>query len=75
MVSKTAKELVPQLRELADVVLVVTMVDLKRDLKTVVKKQKPLTGENEAYQVNDRSACMTHLFTGHQHRLIATKIK
>ncbi|WP_034549776.1 bifunctional metallophosphatase/5'-nucleotidase [Carnobacterium funditum] len=70
---ETAKELVPQLRELADVVVVSYHGGFERDLKTG-EITEPLTGENEAYQLMTEVPGIDALITGHQHRLIATKI-
>ncbi|MEG0268390.1 MAG: bifunctional metallophosphatase/5'-nucleotidase [Carnobacterium sp.] len=70
---ETAKELVPHLRELADVVIISYHGGFEKDLKTG-EITEPLTGENEAYQLMTEVPGMDALITGHQHRLIATKI-
>ncbi|MGB3159767.1 MAG: bifunctional UDP-sugar hydrolase/5'-nucleotidase [Carnobacterium sp.] len=70
---ETAKELVPHLRELADVVVISYHGGFERDLKTG-EIAEPLTGENEAYQLMTEVPGVDALITGHQHRLIATKI-
>ena len=70
---ETAKEWMPYLRELADVVIVSYHGGFGHDLKTG-ERVEPLTGENEAYQLMTEVPGMDALITGHQHRLIATKI-
>ncbi|WP_414838570.1 bifunctional metallophosphatase/5'-nucleotidase [Carnobacterium sp. TMP28] len=70
---ETAKEWVPQLRELADVVVVSYHGGFEKDISTG-EVTEPLTGENEGYQLATEVPGIDVLITGHQHRLIATKI-
>lgn len=66
----TAKKYLPQLRELADVVIVSYHGGFERDLVTG-EPTELLTGENEGYQLLTEVAGIDALVTGHQHREIA----
>ena len=70
---ETAKDWVPHLRALADVVVVSYHGGFEKDLETG-EITEPLTGENEAHQLMMDVPGIDALITGHQHRLIATKI-
>lgn len=70
---ETAKEYVPKLRQLADVVIVSYHGGFEKDLETG-KPTEVLTGENEAYQLVMEVSGIDALITGHQHRIIATQI-
>lgn len=69
----TAKEYVPKLRELADVVVVSYHGGFEKELKTG-EPTEALTGENEGYELVTQVAGIDALITGHQHRVIATKL-
>lgn len=66
-----AKEYVPKLRELADVVIVSYHGGFERDLETG-EPTEALTGENEGYELLKNILGVDVLLTGHQHREIAT---
>ena len=70
---KTAKKYVPLLKQQADLVVVSYHGGFEKDLATG-EATEPLTGENEGYQLLQEVAGIDALFTGHQHRTIATKI-
>ena len=70
---ETAKQYVPKLRELADVVVVAYHGGFERDLKTG-EATELLTGENEGYQLLQEVKGIDALVTGHQHREIAAEI-
>ncbi|MGM0214531.1 bifunctional metallophosphatase/5'-nucleotidase [Enterococcus sp. AZ109] len=70
---ETAKEYIPRLREQADLVVVSYHGGFERDLETG-EPTEALTGENEGYQLLQEVPGIDALFTGHQHRVIATKI-
>lgn len=70
---ETAKILVPQLRELADLVVVSYHGGFEKNIETG-EITEPLTGENEGYRLLTEVPGIDVLITGHQHRLIATKI-
>ncbi|MBM6615988.1 bifunctional metallophosphatase/5'-nucleotidase [Desemzia sp. RIT804] len=65
-----AKEIVPLLREEADIVVVSYHGGFERDLKTG-EPTETLTGENEGYQLVSELPGIDVLLTGHQHRTIA----
>lgn len=69
----TAKEYVPKLRELADIVIVSYHGGFEKDLETGVATEL-LTGENEGYDLLYEVPGIDAFVTGHQHRQIATKI-
>ncbi|MFW7419159.1 bifunctional metallophosphatase/5'-nucleotidase [Vagococcus fluvialis] len=69
---ETAKEFVPKLRELADVVVVSYHGGFEKDLETGVPTEV-LTGENEGYDILHEVPGIDVLLTGHQHRVIAMK--
>ena len=66
-----AKEYVPKLRELADVVIVSYHGGFEKDLETG-EPTEVLTGENEGYELLKIIPGIDVLLTGHQHREIAT---
>lgn len=68
-----AKEIVPLLREAADIVVVSYHGGFERDLKTG-EPTEVLTGENEGYQLLSEVAGIDVLLTGHQHRVIAENV-
>lgn len=70
---ETAKQYVPKLRELADVVVVAYHGGFERDL-TTGEPTELLTGENEGWQLLHEVAGIDALVTGHQHREIAAVI-
>ncbi|SES72396.1 2',3'-cyclic-nucleotide 2'-phosphodiesterase / 3'-nucleotidase [Enterococcus malodoratus] len=70
---KTAKKYVPLLKQQADLVVVGYHGGFEKDLATG-EATEALTGENEGYQLLQEVAGIDALFTGHQHRTIATKI-
>lgn len=70
---ETAKAYVPKLREVADIVVVSYHGGFEKDL-TTGEPTELLTGENEGYQLLHEVSGIDALFTGHQHREIATKI-
>ena len=72
-VVEIAKRYVPQLREMADVVIVAYHGGFERDLVTG-EPTEDLTGENEGYQLLQEVSGIDALLTGHQHRIIATHI-
>ena len=69
-----AKELVPQLKKIADVVIVCYHGGFERNLKTGKVIESLSNGENEAYQLLSEVKGIDALITGHQHRKIATKV-
>lgn len=69
----TAKKLIPELRELADLVIVSYHGGFERSLEDGQATEQ-LTGENEGYQLLHEVTGIDALFTGHQHREIATVI-
>lgn len=70
---ETAKEYVPKLRQLADIVIVSYHGGFEKDLVTG-EATEVLTGENEGYDLVTEIAGIDALITGHQHRVIATKV-
>lgn len=70
---ETAKEYVPKLRELADIVVVSYHGGFERDL-TTGEPTEALTGENEGYALLHEVEGIDALVTGHQHREIAAKV-
>ncbi|MDT2814713.1 bifunctional metallophosphatase/5'-nucleotidase [Vagococcus carniphilus] len=66
----TAKEFVPKLRQLADVVIVSYHGGFEKDLETG-EPIEVLTGENEGYDLLHQVTGIDVLLTGHQHRYIA----
>ena len=70
---EAAKQYVPKLRELADVVVVAYHGGFEKDLETG-EPTEALTGENEGFQLLQEVAGMDALITGHQHRVIAAKV-
>lgn len=68
-----AKHYVPQLRKLADVVIVAYHGGFERDLNDG-EPTEALTGENEGYALLKEVPGIDALVTGHQHREIATKL-
>lgn len=70
---ETAKDYLPKLRNLADVVIVSYHGGFEKDLETG-QPTEILTGENEGYQLLMEVPGIDALITGHQHRIIATKI-
>ncbi|MBL1225903.1 bifunctional metallophosphatase/5'-nucleotidase [Enterococcus sp. BWR-S5] len=69
----TAKRLIPELRKLADIVVVSYHGGFEKSLEDG-KATEQLTGENEGYQLLHEVAGIDALFTGHQHREIAAVI-
>ncbi|KZE37991.1 bifunctional metallophosphatase/5'-nucleotidase [Bhargavaea cecembensis] len=67
----SAKEYVPMLREIADVVVVSYHGGLECDLETG-EPTEMLTGENEGYALLTEVQGIDALLTGHQHKRIAT---
>lgn len=67
---ETAKEFVPKLRELADIVIVSYHGGFEKDLATG-EPTETLTGENEGYDLLYQVHGVDVLLTGHQHRYIA----
>ncbi|WP_270520851.1 bifunctional metallophosphatase/5'-nucleotidase [Enterococcus asini] len=67
---ETAKQYVPKLRELADVVIVAYHGGFERDLETG-EATELITGENEGYELLHSVSGIDALITGHQHREIA----
>lgn len=70
---ETAKKYVPELRQQADVVIVTYHGGFERDLETG-EPTELLTGENEGYALATEVPGIDALVTGHQHRVIATKV-
>ncbi len=70
---ETAKQYVPMLKELADVVVVSYHGGFERDLETG-EPTEALTGENEGYELLKEVQGIDALVTGHQHREIAAKL-
>lgn len=68
-----AKRYVPKLRQLADLVIVCYHGGFERALDTG-EATELLTGENEGYELVHEVAGIDALFTGHQHRKIATQL-
>lgn len=73
-VVETAKKYLPQLHDLADVVVVAYHGGFERDLVTG-EATEALTGENEGFQLLAEVPGIDALVTGHQHREIATVIQ
>lgn len=69
---ETAKEWVPKLRPLVDVLIVSYHGGFECDLDTG-KPNEILTGENQAYEICQQVKGIDILLTGHQHRKIADK--
>ncbi|GAX01430.1 bifunctional metallophosphatase/5'-nucleotidase [Secundilactobacillus silagei] len=69
-----AKELVPWLKKIADVVIVCYHGGFERNLKTGKIIESLSNGENEAYQLLSEVKGIDALITGHQHRKIATTV-
>ncbi|MEG0731135.1 MAG: bifunctional UDP-sugar hydrolase/5'-nucleotidase [Vagococcus sp.] len=67
---ETAKEFVPKLREIADVVIVSYHGGFEKDLETG-EATEVITGENEGYALLYEVEGIDVLLTGHQHRYIA----
>jgi 2',3'-cyclic-nucleotide 2'-phosphodiesterase/3'-nucleotidase len=67
---ETAKQYVPQLRQMADAVVVTYHGGFERDLETGEPTER-LTGENEGYALLHEVPGIDALVTGHQHREIA----
>ncbi|GAB2027114.1 bifunctional metallophosphatase/5'-nucleotidase [Lactovum odontotermitis] len=71
---ETAKEYLPMLHELADIVVVAYHGGFERELDTG-RPEEALTGENEGYQLlTECSELIDAFVTGHQHREIAQKV-
>jgi 2',3'-cyclic-nucleotide 2'-phosphodiesterase/3'-nucleotidase len=68
---QTAKKYVPELRKQADLVVISYHGGFEKDLATGVETEL-LTGENEGYDLLQEVPGIDALFTGHQHREIAT---
>ncbi|MFT8825160.1 MAG: bifunctional metallophosphatase/5'-nucleotidase [Liquorilactobacillus mali] len=66
---QTAKEYIPRLRKIADIVIVAYHGGFEADENGIATEE--LTGENEAYELS-KIAGIDALITGHQHRKIAT---
>ncbi|MFD1465697.1 bifunctional metallophosphatase/5'-nucleotidase [Lapidilactobacillus mulanensis] len=67
---ETAKKWVPQLHQLADIVVVAYHGGFERDIVTG-EATEALTGENEGYELLKHVPGIDALVTGHQHREIA----
>lgn len=67
---ETAKEYLPQLKELADIVVVSYHGGFERDLVSGLPTET-LTGENEGYKLLYEVHGIDVLLTGHQHRELA----
>ncbi|MCL2113186.1 MAG: bifunctional metallophosphatase/5'-nucleotidase [Streptococcaceae bacterium] len=71
---EVAKELLPKLRELADITIVAYHGGFERDLETGLPSEA-LTGENEGYQLLTECGQWIDAFvSGHQHRKIAQNV-
>ncbi|GAB2025008.1 bifunctional metallophosphatase/5'-nucleotidase [Lactovum odontotermitis] len=71
---ETAKEYLPMLHEMADIVVVAYHGGFERGLDTGLPEEA-LTGENEGYQLlTECSELIDAFVTGHQHREIAQKV-
>lgn len=70
---EVAKEYVPGLADMCDVVIVAYHGGLERDPATG-NPTEPLVGENQGYEIAKELPEIHVLLTGHQHRSIATKI-
>ncbi|MDR2977617.1 MAG: bifunctional metallophosphatase/5'-nucleotidase [Streptococcaceae bacterium] len=71
---ETAKDYLPKLHELADIVVVAYHGGFERALDSGLPEEA-LTGENEGYQLLEECGDMIDAFvTGHQHREIAQKV-
>jgi len=68
-----AKQYVPDLSDICDVVIVAYHGGLERDPATG-NPTEPLVGENQGYEIAKELPEIHVLLTGHQHRSIATKI-
>ncbi|MBP1048297.1 bifunctional metallophosphatase/5'-nucleotidase [Enterococcus sp. BWM-S5] len=69
----TAKKMIPELRKLADIVVVSYHGGFERDIEDGTPTEQ-LTGENEGYQLLHEVSGIDALFTGHQHREIAAVV-
>lgn len=69
-----AKELVPKLKKIVDVVVVCYHGGFERSLRTGKLIESLSNGENEAYQLLKEVNGIDALITGHQHRKIATNL-
>ncbi|ETY73060.1 2', 3'-cyclic nucleotide 2'-phosphodiesterase [Lactiplantibacillus fabifermentans T30PCM01] len=69
----TAKKYVPQLRELADVVVVAYHGGLERDPQTNAVTER-LNGENQGVAILTEVPGIDAMITGHQHRRLAVKV-
>lgn len=69
-----AKELVPRLKKIVDVVIVAYHGGFEKSLKTGKLIESLSNGENEAYQLLEEVNGIDALITGHQHRKIATTL-
>ncbi|MGX6961719.1 bifunctional metallophosphatase/5'-nucleotidase [Vagococcus xieshaowenii] len=72
-VVETAKKYIPILKQQADIIVVSYHGGFEKDLATG-NATEALTGENEGYQLLQEVDGIDALFTGHQHRIIATKV-
>ncbi len=71
---ETAKEYLPKLHELADIVVVAYHGGFESSLETG-KPEEALTGENEGYQLLTECSSLIDAFvTGHQHRELAQSV-
>lgn len=69
---ETAKEYVPELRKLADIVIVSYHGGFEKDIDSGTETEIQ-TGENEGYRLLTEVEGIDVLLTGHQHRVIAQK--
>ncbi|MTV83290.1 bifunctional metallophosphatase/5'-nucleotidase [Secundilactobacillus folii] len=69
-----AKEMVPKLKKIADIVIVCYHGGFERSLRTGKLIESLSNGENEAYQLLKEVKGIDALITGHQHRKIATTL-
>lgn len=69
----TAKQWLPKLTQIADIIVVAYHGGFERDIKSG-QPFDSLTGENEAYQLASECPEIDVLLTGHQHKKIATHI-
>ena len=70
---ETAKKYVPEMRKVADVVVVTYHGGFECDL-SCGDPTELLTGENEGYAIVTQVEGIDALVTGHQHRVIAQKV-
>ena len=70
---ETAKKYVPEMRKVADVVVVTYHGGFECDLSCGAPTEL-LTGENEGYAIVTQVEGIDALVTGHQHRVIAQKV-